>query len=69
MVPFNGDSLASQIAKPFCSQDTVFGGKIIIPPGGSIILFCCSGDGPAGPGGGCASCEISFQWWESPVED
>lgn len=71
IVPFNGDSLASQFARPCSTLDSAFGGKIIIPPGGNIIVFCYSHDGPgpgSGPGGGCASCEISFQWWEMPVE-
>jgi hypothetical protein len=68
IVPFNGDSMASQIARPFCSLDSSFGGKVIIPPGGNIIVFCSSdGLGP-GPGGVCTSCEISFQWWEMPAE-
>lgn len=67
MVPFNGDSLASQFARPFRTLDSVFGGKIIIPPGGNIIVFCYSHDGPGSAGGACASCEISFQWWEMPV--
>lgn len=64
MVPFNGDSLASQFARPFRTLDSAFGGKIIIPPGGNIIVFCHSNEGS---GGCCASCEISFQWWEMPV--
>lgn len=71
--PTDGQSLSSLFTRPFGTQTLEYGGKIIIPPGGSCIVFCYAHDlaGVTGSGAGAftQSCEISMQWWEQPLTE
>ena len=67
IVPFNGDSLASQFVRPQGTQLNEFGGKLILPPCGSCIFFCYARDGAGGVSSAIQTCEISMQWWEQDV--
>lgn len=59
MAPFNGDSLAGEAVRPLGTLTDSFGGKLIVPPGGSAIVFLCLPDSQ-----GCLNCEVSCRWWE-----
>jgi len=59
IAPFNGDSLAAEVVRPLSALRDSFGGKVIIPPGGSIIIYLSLLDS-----GGCLNCEVSCRWWE-----
>lgn len=67
--PQDGSSLASRFIGPLETQTQEFGGKLIIPPCGSCIVFCYAREPAAKPGQAASSqtCEITMQWWEQPV--
>lgn len=59
MAPFNGDSLAGEVIRPLGTLTDSFGGKLIVPPGGSVIVYLSLPDPQ-----GCLNCEVSCRWWE-----
>jgi hypothetical protein len=69
--PVDGASFVSRYIGPLLTHTQEFGGKLIIPPGGSCIVFCYARE-PAGNSGQAAvtqSCEISVQWWEQQMAE
>ncbi len=65
--PQDGVSLASLFVAPYASQTQEFGGKLIIPPNGSCIVFCYARDSSGGQSSASQACEISMQWWEQQI--
>ncbi len=63
IAPFNGDSLTAEIIRPLGTLTNSFGGKVIIPPGGSVIVYLSLLDS-----GGCLNCEVSCRWWEKETD-
>lgn len=59
MAPFNGGSLAGAVVRPMGTLTEDFGGKVVVPPGGSIIIYLSLAD-PRG----CLNCEVGCRWWE-----
>lgn len=67
--PQDGNSFASRFIGPLETQTQEFGGKIIIPPCGSCIVFCYAREPAAkpGPAASMQTCEITVQWWEQQI--
>ena len=56
--PSNGVSILTRISGANSTEVGNYYGKIIIPPGGSFIVFLYS------PGAQLANAEVAFGWWE-----
>lgn len=56
--PINGKSLFSRIAEPNSTVVGNYYGKIVLPPGGTFIVFLNS------PNAGLIKAELAFGWWE-----